>query len=104
MPLQLALELRKLGHDVLTVAESGNAGVAFSDQDVLTFALRERRVVVTLNRRHFIHLHESGYVHAGIVVCTFDLDHARQARAIHELLADGDDSTGRLYRVNRPPA
>ena len=58
-PLPTVEALRHLGHDVLTTAESGRAGQAIPDADVLAFAVAEQRIVVTLNRRHFIRLHHT---------------------------------------------
>jgi len=71
-PLPAVDGLRHFGHDVLTTFESGRAGQAIPDVDVLAFATAEQRTVITLNRRHFIRLHYTTPAHAGIVVCTFD--------------------------------
>ena len=86
-PLQAVEELRRLGHDVLTIQETGRANQSLSDEAVLKFATDEERAVLTLNRRYFVRLHETGAAHAGIIVCTFDSDFTRQARRIHEVLA-----------------
>jgi hypothetical protein len=59
-PLPAVEELRQLGHDVLTTYESGQAGQATPDEDVLAFAVAEGRVLVTLNRKHFVRLHRGG--------------------------------------------
>lgn len=101
-PLQVAEELRRLQHDVLTVQETGNAGRAIPDAAVLAFAVQDRRALVTLNRRHFIRLHHEQPDHHGIVVCTFDSDFAGQAERIHEVLEDPAGIAGCLVRVNRP--
>ena len=53
-PLPVVLELRRLGHDVLTTQEAGKSNQAISDEDVLTFACAETRAVLTLNRKHFL--------------------------------------------------
>jgi hypothetical protein len=58
-PFPAVEALRLLGHDVLTTAESGRAGQAIPDTDILAFAVAENRIVVTLNRRHFIRLHHT---------------------------------------------
>jgi len=55
-PLPAVLELRRLGHDVLTVGETGKPGQSMSDEAVLAFATGDARSVVTLNRKHFIRL------------------------------------------------
>jgi hypothetical protein len=101
-PIPVAEELRRRGHDVLTVQEAGHAQKAIPDEEVLAFAKAERRILVTLNRKHFIRLHLAVSDHAGIVVCTFDPDFGGQALRIHAVLESEDDLSGRLLRVNRP--
>jgi hypothetical protein len=71
-PLPAVEKLRALGHDVLTTREVGNSDQALPDEDVLNFAIAENRAVLTLNRRHFIRLHQNHPSHAGIIVCKFD--------------------------------
>ena len=79
-PLPVVEGLRRPGHDVLTSLDAGNANRAISDDDVLAFAAADRRVLLTLNRRHFVRLHQRGaFLHAGIVACTYDPDFNRQA-------------------------
>ena len=50
------------------------AGQAIPDEDVLAFARAKGRIFLTLNRKHFIRLHNQNPDHPGIVVCTFDPD------------------------------
>jgi hypothetical protein len=69
-PFPTVEALRSLGHYVLTTVESGQAGQAIPDADVLAFAVPQGRTVMTLNRRHFIRLHHTTPTHAGIIVCT----------------------------------
>lgn len=95
-------ELRALGHDVLTMSEAGHAGCGMPDEEVLEFARREGRTVLSLNRKHFIRLHEARPDHSGVVVCSFDPDFARLAVRIHEAIGTGGRLAGRLVRVNRP--
>ena len=73
-PRPAAEELRRLGHDVLTVQEAGDSGPAVSDEKVLDFATEQGRAVITLNRKHFLRLHQVQPTHSGIIVCTFDPD------------------------------
>lgn len=101
-PRPAAEELRRLGHDVLTVQEAGNAGQAVPDEQVLAFASDQQRAVITLNRKHFIRLHHAQPDHAGVIVCTYDPDFPSLARRIHEPLAEQDSLAGKLIRVNRP--
>ena len=49
-PRPVVLELRRLGHDVLTVEETGKADQSLPDEAVLKFAGVEGRAVVTINR------------------------------------------------------
>jgi len=99
-PLPVVEELRRLGHDVLTVQESGLAGQRLPDDQVLSFAVSARRTLVTMNRKHFIRLHQERPSHAGIIVCTFDPDFVGQARRISSAL-EAPDLSGRLVRVSR---
>lgn len=101
-PLPVVQALRQLGHDVVTVQDTGKAGLAVPDQEVLGFASAEKRAVLTLNRKHFVHLHNRTRKHAGIVVCTFDCDFASQAGRIDESVKQARDLSGKLIRVNRP--
>ena len=57
--------------------------------------------VLTLNRKHFIRLHQTVGVHAGIVVCTFDADHVGQAGRITAAVMGLPSLAGQLTRVNR---
>lgn len=101
-PLPVVYELRRLGHDVLTAQEAGQALQAIPDEDVLAHARTEHRIVVTLNRKHFVRLHAAVPRHPGIVVCTYDPDFPRQAHRIHAALESELDLSGKLLRVNRP--
>lgn len=102
LPLPVVEELRRLGHDVLTTQEAGQAGQAIADEAVLAFARADDRVLLTLNRRHFIRLHQRQPEHAGIIVCTFDPDFGSLARRIHQVLLEKPALAGQLVRVNRP--
>jgi hypothetical protein len=101
-PIPAVEALRRLGHDFLTTVESGRAGQAIPDADVLAFAVAEQRIVVSLNRRHFMRLHSTMPEHAGIVVCTFDPDFAALGQRIHTVLEAKPQMAGQLVRVNRP--
>jgi predicted nuclease of predicted toxin-antitoxin system len=101
-PLPAVEALRQLGHDVLTIQEAGHANQSQSDQDVLAFAIRENRSLVTLNRKHFIQLHRQETNHPGLIVCTFDPDSAALAYRIHEAIEAKGQLTNQLVRINRP--
>ena len=100
--LPVVEELRRLGHDVLTVQEMGKANQAFPDEEVLAFALSEKRAVLTLNRKHFVRLHSTHPDHSGIIVCTFGADFTGQANRIHSAIESRPQLDGQLIRVNRP--
>src|SRR5919108_1909959 len=102
-PLPVVEELRRLGHDVLTTYETGQAGQAMPDETVLAYACADRRAVLTLNRKHFIRLHAIQSQRAGIIVCTFDPDFIEQAERIHAAIESVEQLSCQLIRVNRPP-
>ncbi|MEX0270654.1 DUF5615 family PIN-like protein [Leptolyngbyaceae cyanobacterium UHCC 1019] len=95
--------LRQFGHDVLTVQEAGQANQRISDDQVLAFATNQGRTVLTINRDDFIRLHRLSADHAGIIVCTEDLDRQGLATRIHEAIAVEDSLAGKLIRVYRSP-
>lgn len=102
-PFPAVQELRRYGHDVLTSLEAGNANRSVPDEEVLQFAAAQRRILLTMNRLHFLRLHQRNLgAHAGIAVCTYDPDFLRLAAQIHRQVSEEPDMDGRLLRVNRP--
>ena len=101
-PFPVVESLRHLGHDVLTVQETGKGEKSWPDAEVLKFATYEDRCVLTLNRKHFIRLHQEDSNHAGIIVCTFDPQFAALAQRIHQAIISQDALHGQLSRINRP--
>ena len=93
--------LRDLSHDVLTSHDAGHANRKISDEDVLEYAVAERRALLTLNRRHFVKLHQDKPAHSGIIVCTVDRDFKEQANRIHAAIVELSSLDGILLRVNR---
>jgi hypothetical protein len=94
--------LRRLGHDILTTNEAGLANRSTSDEEVLSFAHKGGRAVLTINRKHFVRLHRSGLKHSGVIACTSDLDFDGQAQRIHAILESEGELAGKLVRINRP--
>lgn len=103
-PKRVVEELRRLGHDVLTSYEAGQANQKIPDAQVLAYATEQNRAVLTLNRFDFIRLHqETQGAHAGIIVCTRDdADPPALAGRIHAALASAGHPAGQLLRVVRP--
>jgi predicted nuclease of predicted toxin-antitoxin system len=101
-PFPAVEALRTLGHDVVTVEEVGRSGQRWPDADVLEYARTEGRVVLTLNRKDFLALHRRNQEHSGMILCTLDLDFVGQAKRIADVIAEGDDFKGRVFRVYRP--
>ena len=104
-PLPVVEELRRLGHDILTTLDAGNAGnagKALPAEAVLALAATEKRILITLNRKHFIRLHSLNPQHYGIIVCTVDPAFTAQAHRIHETLEASGSMTSKLIRINRP--
>ena len=104
IPIALVEALRAIGHDVLTSYDAGQANRRVSDDEVLSYAIREQRCVLTFNRRDFRRLHrQTSGAHAGIIACTPDPDYAAQAKRIHDAIsAESGNLAGKELRVNRP--
>ena len=101
-PLPVVEELRRLGCDITTVMDTGRAGQAWPDAEVLAYATAESRALLTLNRKDFFRLHRANPAHAGIIACTIDTDFPGQAARIHATIAAAGELRGQLIRVNRP--
>ena len=92
--------LRDLGHDVLTVQESGRRGSG--DPQVLTDATADNRAVLTHNHRHYKRLHTT-QTHAGIFSCTRDkVDLAGLAQRIHDAVTAAPHLANQFFRIIRP--
>jgi hypothetical protein len=100
-PLPVVEELRRLGHDVLTMQETGQANKSLSDEAVLAFAYAEGRMLLTFNRKHFIWLHREQREHGGIIACTVDPDFVGLAQRIHEAIEAHTQVSRPLIRINR---
>ena len=101
-PFAVVEELRRLGHDVVTTQDVGQAGRSIPDDEVLRTAIDMTRAVLTHNRRDFIRLHQREPNHCGIVICAVDKNFVALARRIHDELADIWTIEGQLIRVDRP--
>ena len=102
-PFPVVEDLRRLGHDVVTTHESGRAEQRLSDNEMLAFAIGEKRILLTHNRRHFVRLHNEQPDHCGIIVCTVDPESLALAHRIHTAIQANPKLEGQLLRVNRPP-
>jgi hypothetical protein len=85
-PRPVVEALRLLGHDVLTAQEAGQADQQTPDEAVLAFGHARERVVLTMNRRDFIRMHNQGTEHSGLVACTEDRNFGDLALRIHEAI------------------
>ena len=100
--IAVVVELRHLGHDVLTALEDGRANQKISDDKVLERAAQLGRAILTVNRKDFKKLHETDNRHAGIFICTFDADFIGQAHRINDACQNKAEINGRLIRFYRP--
>ena len=100
-PKKVSENLRQLNHDVLTVQEAGQANQGIPDDQVLAYATDQNRAVLTINRADFIRLHRQSSAHAGIIVCTEDLNRETLANRVDKAILKEGTLSGKLIRVNR---
>jgi hypothetical protein len=102
-PLPVVAELRRLGHDVLTVLEAGRAGLGICDAEVLDDATADDRTVLTHNHLDYQRLHKQGVPHQGIVSCTRDgKDPTGLAQRIDVAVTAAGELKKQFIRVVRP--
>ncbi|QXE24954.1 hypothetical protein B6N60_03664 [Richelia sinica FACHB-800] len=99
--MDMVIELRRLGYDVLTSQEAGQANQGIPDQEVLAFGNQIERIVITLNRDDFIDLHHKGISHQGIIICKTDRDYTGQVQTLHLYLQQVENLKNRLIRVKK---
>jgi predicted lactoylglutathione lyase len=102
--LPVIKKLREKGYDILTALEAGNANQGIPDEDVLAFAIREHRAVITLNYNDFKNLHKRDNNHHGIVICVSTRrkeDRDDLVDRIDFILKDKESLDNELIRVNR---
>ena len=92
---------RRILKQALSIQESGKADQSVPDAEVLVFARAQKRALLTLNRRHFMRLHQANPDHFGILVCKLDLDFQKQAQRIHSATQGYRSLAGLLLRINR---
>ena len=101
-PMPSVEVLRGLGHDVQTLLEIGQAGLAIPDDEVLQLSISLNRCLLTLNRKDFIKLHRQSPNHAGIIICKTDADFTALAYRINDCWQEQSIAlTNQLLRVQR---
>ena len=101
-PKSVVEELRKLGYDVLTAREAGQADQRIPDIEVLAYAIQQQRAIITQNHHDFIKLHKTIETHTGIIVCREDQKKPLQlTQRIHVKLLTHTSLNNKLIRVNK---
>ena len=99
-PIEMVNLLPARGYDVLTSYEAGQANQKIPDDEVLMYATKAGRIVITENRQDFINLHFTTSNHAGIVICKADRDYAGKVQVLHDFFTqDKQPMDNRLLRV-----
>ena len=101
--LRVVEELRRLGHDVVTVQEAGRGGQGIDDPEVLADACADVRAVLTYNHTDFKHLHAQGNPHFGIISCKQDPKNPiGLAQRIHAAVTELPNLLNQFVRIVRP--
>src|SRR3712207_3816636 len=100
-PRPTTVELRRLGHDVVSLDEVGTVGCESTDEDVLQAAISTDRSLLTLDYRSFARLARAGARHPGVIICTFDVDFLNQAQRIDQTLSTMRQLDGQVIRIGR---
>ncbi|MCU0345307.1 MAG: DUF5615 family PIN-like protein [Saprospiraceae bacterium] len=101
--LKSIARLKELGHDVLTPHDTGQANQRVPDPNVLDYALKTERIVLTFDRKDYARLHLQYPAHHGIIICKQDTDFNALALRIHLAIeAAKGDLHNQILRINRP--
>ncbi|MFM9951101.1 MAG: DUF5615 family PIN-like protein [Saprospiraceae bacterium] len=103
MDLEVVEIIRNFNHDVLIALEAGKANQGIPDEEVLAFAHREGRIVLTFNYQDFKKLHLQNPNHSGIIICKEDKNILALANRIQNALETSNGKlAGQLVRITRP--
>ncbi len=96
---RIASPLRRLDHDVTTVA--GDHGPALQDTDVLAIAHREQRILITNDKDFGDLIFQRELPHTGIILLRLPLDSTAQQKiaALERLFATHQDQLFRYVVV-----
>ncbi len=101
--VQAMKTLRDWGHDTMTTQDAGQANQRIPDYEVLAFATKDNRAIVTFDRRDYFHLHKTNAAHAGIIACTYNPDSHELAEQIHKGIEEEDGYLiNKFIRIYRP--
>ena len=100
-PRPTAVELQRLGHDLISLDEIGTSGSGSTDDEVLRAAVAADRSFLTLDHRSSTHRAPPGARRPGLIICAFDRDFVGLAHRIHAALSAHDSLDGQIVRVGR---
>jgi hypothetical protein len=100
-PQPATIALRRLGHDIVGLEETGRLSRWSRDDEILEVARDSRRALLTLDHRSFTHQVFHHTSHSGIIICTFDPNFIGLAHRIHALLSGHAHLDGHVIRVGR---
>ena len=102
VPSMAVEELRRLGHDVISLNDLALNNIGLPDDEVLEVAIALGRAVVTHNKKHYIRLHRiTEGRHTGLIVCSRFDDPLLLAEKIHRQISKYDSLETMLIRINR---
>src|SRR6476661_8676987 len=104
-PVRVAHILSGYGHDIKFVRQeqsTDKSGSGTTDAEVLDYAWRHKRIVLTLNAKHFGALHADMHWHYGILCCDAELDKELLAKLIDRRLKRGR-MKGKCEWIGKPP-
>jgi hypothetical protein len=100
-PQPVIIELRRLGHDIVGLDETGTLDHERIDEDVLDAAVATDRTLLTLDRRSMAHLLPARARRPGVIVCAFDRDFIGLANRIDAALPAHGSLDGQIIRIGR---
>jgi len=84
---------------VLTTHEAGKLNAVIEDEEVLSYAVSQKRAIITHNRLHFKRLHKHAGAHSGIIICNEDRDFSALAQRIHNIVEQYNSLDNMLISV-----
>ncbi len=104
LPKRVVEALPELGHDIFISYEAGRANQMIPDDEVLAFAMKEQRALLTLNCYDLVCLHQQTQGnHSGIIACIRDDANPKGfAERVHAAITKVGIPIGQLIRFVLP--
>ena len=102
IPPRIVQGLQDYGVDIITTTDAQLDNRNTSDPEILTYATRVGRAVITFDRGDYKKLHQQSDAHAGIILLKQNMPLPMLIEKVAALALSQSDLKGKVHRVIQP--